>query len=90
MDGPLDAMIAGMTSRRPPSRQSDRRADSELLIKGMLLVLIGLGVLISPYFIESPGMQGFVAHASLVGWFALVLGAAFVVLYLVRRARQSQ
>jgi len=40
-------------------------------------VLIGLGVLISPYFIQSPGMQGIVAKASLVGWFALVLGIDF-------------
>lgn len=83
-------MITAMSSHRPPSHQSDRRSDNELLFKGILIALIGLGVLVSPYFIESPGMQGIVAHASVVGWFALVLGAAFIVLFLVRRARRPQ
>lgn len=83
-------MMWDMTSHRPPSRQSDRRADNELLFKGVLIALIGLGVLLAPYFVESPGMQGIVAQATPVGWFALVLGAAFIVLYLVRRARRSR
>ncbi|MDB5886986.1 MAG: hypothetical protein JWR74_3157 [Polaromonas sp.] len=56
-----------------------------MLLKGVLCVLIGLGVLVSPYFITSPGMQGIVANASLVGWFALVLGVAFIGLYVRRR-----
>jgi hypothetical protein len=57
------------------------KANNELMIKGVLCVLIGLGVLVSPYFISSPGMQGIVAKSSLVGWFALVLGCAFIGLY---------
>ena len=61
------------------------KANNELMIKGILCVLIGLGVLVSPYFISSPGMQGIVAKSSLVGWFALVLGCAFVGLYVRRR-----
>jgi hypothetical protein len=44
-----------------------------------------LGVLVSPYFISSPGMQGIVAKSSPVGWFALVLGCAFIGLYTRRR-----
>ena len=44
-------------------------------------MLIGLGVVLSPYFITSPGMQGIVANAAAVGWFALVLGLAFLGLY---------
>ena len=75
-------------SRRPnnPStRQADRKANSDLLIKGILCVLIGLGVLVSPHFITSPGMQGMVTKASLVGWFSLVLGCAFLGLHLKRR-----
>jgi len=64
----------------PARRQaaSDLKANNELLIKGVLCVLIGLAVLVSPYFITSPGMQGIVAKSSLVGWFALVLGCAFL------------
>jgi len=69
----------------PNTRQADKKANDDLLIKGVLCVLIGLGVLLSPYFINSPGMQGIVAKASLVGWFALVLGVAFIGLYVRRR-----
>ncbi len=68
----------------PNTRQADRKANSDLLIKGILCAFIGLGVLLSPYFITSPGMQGIVAKASLVGWFALVLGCAFIGLYVKR------
>ena len=73
----------------PNTRQADKKANNELLIKGILCVLIGLGVLLSPYFITSPGMQGIVAKASLVGWFALVLGCAFIGLYVKRRMTAS-
>jgi uncharacterized membrane protein HdeD (DUF308 family) len=69
----------------PATRRVDRKANSDLLIKGILCVLIGLGVLVSPHFISSPGMQGIVAKATLVGWFALVLGCALLGLYLKRR-----
>ena len=69
----------------PNTRLADKKANSDLLLKGVLCILIGLGVLVSPYFITSPGMQGIVAQASLVGWFALVLGVAFTGLYVKRR-----
>ncbi|MDW5443420.1 hypothetical protein [Polaromonas sp. SM01] len=69
----------------PPIRRHSNKANNELLFKGVLCALIGLAVLISPYFIKSPGMQGIVASASLVGWFALVLGAAFIGIYLRRK-----
>ena len=71
----------------PARRQAaaDLKANNEVLIKGILCTLIGLGVLVSPYFITSPGMQGIVAKSSLVGWFALVLGCAFMGLYARRR-----
>lgn len=58
------------------------KTDTELLFKGILCMLIGLGVLLAPYFISSPGMQNIVAKSVLVGWFALVLGLAFSGLYL--------
>jgi hypothetical protein len=65
------------------------KANNELLIKGVLCLLIGGGVLLSPYFITSPGMQSIVAQSTLVGWFAVVLGAAFVGLYARRRMAAS-
>jgi uncharacterized membrane protein HdeD (DUF308 family) len=74
-----------MFNRNTPPSQRSNRANSELLQKGILCALIGLTVLVSPYFIKSPGMQGIVARASLVGWFSLVLGCALVVRYAMRR-----
>ena len=81
--------------QQPASRQLEKKAakagkaSQELLFKAILLGLIGLGVLLSPYFITSPGMQGIVAQASVVGWFALVLGVAFLGLYLKQRLAAS-
>lgn len=74
-----------MFNRNAPSSQRSNKANSELLQKGILCALIGLTVLVSPYFIKSPGMQSIVARASLVGWFSLVLGCALVVRYAMRR-----
>lgn len=79
-------------TRRPnnlASRQADRKTQHDLLIKGILCALIGVGVLASPYFITSPGMQGIVAQASLVGWFSLVLGCAFIGVHVWRRLTAS-
>ena len=67
------------------AKASNKTANNELVIKGILCTLIGVGVVISPYFITSPGMQGIVAQSAAVGWFALVLGLAFVGLYAFRR-----
>lgn len=69
---------------RQPSK-ANAKANGELLFKGILCALIGLGVLLSPYFVTSPGMQGIVAQSALVGWFALVLGCAFIGVYAWRR-----
>ena len=70
-----------------PVKKIDPKANNELAIKGILCILIGLGVVVSPYFITSPGMQGIVASSAAVGWFALVLGLAFMGLYARRRMR---
>ena len=82
--------------QQPASRQLQKKAATlgkahqELLFKAILLGLIGLGVLLSPYFLTSPGIQGIVAQASVVGWFALVLGLAFLGLYLKQRLAASK
>ena len=73
------------TPTQQPSKKLDTKANNELAIKGILCIMIGLGVVLSPYFITSPGMQGIVGKSAAVGWFALVLGLAFVVLYARRR-----
>lgn len=69
----------------PPLRLPSTKANNELLFKGMACAVIGLAVLLAPYFIQSPGMQGMVAGSSLVGWFALVLGCGFLLVYGRRR-----
>ena len=73
-----------------PIHKAATKANNELAIKGILCILIGLGVVVSPYFITSPGMQGIVAKSAAVGWFALVLGLAFVGLYARRRMAAKQ
>ena len=72
-----------------PTSTASVKSANELAIKGILCVLIGLGVVLSPYFIKSPGMQGIVANSAAVGWFALVLGLAFLGLYTQRRLKNK-
>ena len=48
-------------------------------------MLIGMGVVVTPYFIKSPGMQNIVAQSAAVGWFALALGTALLGVYARRR-----
>lgn len=70
---------------RKPTSSLKTKANNELLFKGIVCALIGLAVLVSPYFITSPSLQGIVSASRWVGWFALVLGLAFVGLYARRR-----
>ena len=71
----------------PDSRtgKSRAKANTDLLQKGILITLIGLAVLLAPYFIRSPELQSIVANSALVGWFALVLGLALLVRYILQR-----
>ncbi|QJC55882.1 hypothetical protein HC248_01166 [Polaromonas vacuolata] len=71
--------------QKPNQKLLHTKANNELLLRALLCILIGLGVLVSPYFLSSPGIQEIVAQSSLVGWFALALGVAFAGLYLRRR-----
>jgi len=72
------------------NRQADHQADKDLLLKGILCVLIGLSVLVSPYLIVSPGMRGIVATASLAGWLGLVLGCALIGVFGWRRLHAAK
>jgi uncharacterized membrane protein HdeD (DUF308 family) len=61
------------------------KARKDLLIKGIFLCLLGVAVLVSPAFIHSPGFAEAVGGSSVVGWFALVLGIAFLAQWALRR-----
>ncbi|VTU32344.1 hypothetical protein E5CHR_03398 [Variovorax sp. PBL-E5] len=53
--------------------------------RGILCILIGAAVLLAPRFLSSPSWREMVGGAYLVGWFALVLGIALVVVDLLQR-----
>jgi hypothetical protein len=63
----------------PPSPRPKGLARAEWLHKGLLLVFIGLAVLVGPAFMAPSGLRDTVTASAWVGWFALVLGGAFVV-----------
>lgn len=67
-----------------------RKADQEMLFKGVTCALIGLVILLAPYIARSDSVREMMGQAALVGWFALVLGIAFVVQWAVRRARAAK
>jgi hypothetical protein len=72
--------------QRPGLRDMSRpQAGRDLLIKGLMLVFIGGGVLLAPLVVHNPATVQAVGGAALVGWFALVLGVAFLGLWLRRR-----
>lgn len=83
-------MRAMKSAPTPRSTDPARKANNELLQKGILIALIGLAVLIAPVFMAASPVREVIASAAVVGWFALVLGAAFVGIYLRRRASANQ
>jgi uncharacterized membrane protein HdeD (DUF308 family) len=77
----------------PPLRNNEprqRKSDQDLLLKGIVIILIGLAVLLAPHFTISPALQNLLAGSTLVGWFALVLGSALLVRYFLRRRHWRQ
>ena len=77
----------------PPIRNNEprqRKSDQDLLLKGIVILLIGLAVLLAPHVTRSPALQDLLAGSALVGWFALVLGGALLVQYFLRRRRWRQ
>ena len=79
-----------MPAPRTIASAAATRADKELLLKGVTCTLIGLVILLAPYLARSGSEREMMAQATVVGWFALVLGLAFGVQYGVRRARAAR
>ncbi|MEJ8824181.1 hypothetical protein WKW80_19450 [Variovorax humicola] len=61
--------------------------NAQLLPRGIACIVIGLVVLLAPNFLQSPAYQEMFAGAYLVGWFAIVLGVALIVVGLVKRGK---
>lgn len=61
------------------------RNEADLAWKGGLCTVIGLAVLLGPQFMAPSGMRDTIAQSAIVGWFALVLGLAFIGQYVWRR-----
>ena len=76
---------AAMSSLSQRQWDAQRKSDQDLLIKGIILVLIGLVIVVSPYVAQGDIVQGVFAKAPAVGWFSLVLGAAFAIRFALRR-----
>jgi len=69
---------------------SQRKQDSELLFKGAICALIGAIVLLGPYVARSSDMREIMRQASVAGWFALILGCAFLARYGISRWRSQK
>lgn len=67
---------------RPPQAPvpsaAERRQASELLFKGVTCALIGMVILLAPYYARSLSVRDLMGQIHVVGWFALVLGLAFI------------
>jgi uncharacterized membrane protein HdeD (DUF308 family) len=64
-----------------------KKARKDLLLKGLILCFVGLLVLISPAFVHAPAFAQAVGGSSVVGWFSLVLGIAFLGQGTLRRGK---
>jgi len=61
----------------------------QMLQRGIACIVIGLAVLLAPMILQSPSYRNMIGGAYQVGWFAIVLGTALVVVELVQRARRK-
>lgn len=71
-----------------PSAPQKSKSRNEILIKGMTIALIGIIILLAPVFKPESGIGQLFAQSYLVGWFALVLGLAFIGQFLWTRFKK--
>lgn len=72
-----------------PSAPQKSKSRNEILIKGMTIALIGLIILVAPLIKPYSGIGQLFAQSYLVGWFALVLGLAFIAQFLLSRRKKN-
>ena len=71
-----------------PSAPQKSKSRNEILIKGLTIALIGIIILLAPVFKPESGIGQLFAQSYLVGWFALVLGLAFIGQFLWNRLKK--
>ena len=76
-----------MSSQR--SKPSAPPLNNDMLVRGVILVLIGLILIIAPHFMSATPTRELFENARIPAWFSLVLGAAFVGQYALRRRKQK-
>lgn len=64
--------------------------NNDMLVRGVILVLIGLVLIIAPHFMSASDTRALFIHARIPAWFSLVLGAAFVGQYVLRQRKHKQ
>jgi uncharacterized membrane protein HdeD (DUF308 family) len=72
-----------------PSSPQKSKARNEVLIKGLTIALIGLIILVAPLVKPESGVGQLLAQSYLVGWFALILGLAFIVQFLLGKRKKD-
>ncbi len=72
-----------------PSPARRHKEHAELLFKGVTCTIIGIVILLAPYYAKSLSVRDLMGQVYLVGWFALVLGVAFIGRWGWLRARAS-
>jgi len=77
-----------MPATPPTSRRTPQAND--VLVKGVILGLIGLILLVAPYFMPGTPLRDMFIQSRVVGWFAFVLGLAFMAKDGLRRLRQRR
>lgn len=73
----------------PQKPGASRKSRNEILIKGMTIALIGLIILVAPLIKPESGIGQLFAQSYLVGWFALILGLAFIVQFLLGKRKKG-
>ena len=76
-----------MSSQRP--KPSGHPLNNDMLVRGVILALIGLILIIAPHFMSATPTRELFEHARIPAWFSLVLGAAFIGQYALRRRKEK-
>lgn len=73
--------------RRTPSRHP---LNDDMLVRGVIIALIGLVMVVGPHFMQATPLRQMFEQVQAVAWFAIVLGAAFMLQFWRKYQRQQR